>query len=823
MPYYSLSRKEKLAFGAGDLGASMSGTIIGFFLLFYLTDVVGLNAGLAGISIFIGKMWDAFVAPLAGYLSDHTHSPWGRRRPYFLYAAIPYALSFFFLFNVVHLTDQTWLFIYSTFLYMLYTTACTFYTVPYMSLTPELTTNYDDRTNLTAYRMSFTIVGGLIAATLPVAITGAFHNHAIGFGAMGAVFAGLIILSPLILFFGIRERVQDPGEGIKFSEGIKQIWHNKPYKIGLSIFLCTWVAIDMVSAVLVYFLKYWMQMEQHLAGILGTLFITAILFLPFWVKISELYGKKIAYSAGIGSLIVTLGGICFLHPGQVSMTYVLALLAGIGLSAAYVIPYSVLPDCIDFGHVETGKRLEGVYYGFMSFSLKIISSLAILLVGQILHFAGYQAHAVQPASALWAIRLLLGVATALVLAGGIWNMLRYPINRERHQEILKALAARLKDPSILKSMVEVVTVDTPKDIRAFIRLPYRVYRHDSNWVPPLRTEVSDWLNPDKNPLLSRGPYKFVLAKKSGRVVARLGVVIDQKMNRVTGKNAGYIFLFESLVDYDGAQAVFDYAVQWLRDRGMTSIIGPVSPTTGDSYRGLLVQDFGSSPALLNSYNKAYYQGFFERYGFSKQQDLLAYHYDLQKEPAARLLRGVEAAKKRYHFSVHPLNLDDLDNELRDIKHLLALALPGDWAEQIPPTHGQLKYMLGQYQKIAEPSIIHIARHGTRAIGLAMALPDYNYVLKHLRGYMGPIGKLQVLFFRRRMQGARIFTIFVAPDFRKKGVSAAMYLETMRAAKNLGYTYAEGSTVSETNRAMQCDAEGMGGVNEKIYRIYEKMI
>lgn len=204
-----LTRREKLAYGYGDTGLSMSYTIISFFFLFYLTDVAGLHPGLAGGVVLIGKLWDAITDPLIGYLSDRTHSRWGRRRPYFLFSAIPFGLSFSLLWISVSIDNQLSLFFYNALLYLIFTTSYTLFAVPYVSLTPELTLNYDERTNLTAYRMAFSIIAGLIAVALPMTIVDHFDNPQTGFMIMGAIFGLIIITSPLSVFFGTKERVKD--------------------------------------------------------------------------------------------------------------------------------------------------------------------------------------------------------------------------------------------------------------------------------------------------------------------------------------------------------------------------------------------------------------------------------------------------------------------------------------------------------------------------------------------------------------------------------------------------------------------------------------
>ncbi len=375
----------------------------------------------------------------------------------------------------------------------------------------------------------------------------------------------------------------------------------------------------------------------------------------------------------------------------------------------------------------------------------------------------------------------------------------------------------------MNKQIEIIPVQTPSDVRQFIKLPYTIYQNDPHWVPPLESEISKLLNPESNHLLQKGPYQFFLAKKNGQIVARLGVGIDEKMNREKAREAGYLTLFESINDYPVVEILLDYAVNWLQERGIKSVYGPISPTNGDDYRGFLVMGFDSSPVLMNSYNPEYYPTFFERYGFTKDLDLYAYYYDLSSEVNPKLLKSVTMAQKRYGFRVDSLQMSRLQDELRDIKKILDEAMPEEWENLIPPEMDELQSMADQFTKLAEPTLINIARHGNRPIGFALALPNYNEVLKKVGGRLFPLGFLKYLWYKRKITSGRIFVMFVVPDFHKKGVSAAIYLHTLLAAQKLGYNFGEGSTIGEINLPMRRDAEGVGGVHYKTYRIYKKNI
>jgi len=170
-----LSRRTKLLYGAGDTGFSLTSTIVGTYLLIFLTDVVGIPAGLAGIPLLVGRSWDWINDPLVGHISDRTRTRWGRRRPFMLFGALPFGLAFAMLWYRPPWEDTVALVAYYAMAYVLFEAAATFVYMPYFALTPELTSDYDERTSLTSYRMFFSILGSLVAFTVPLAMIGTFE------------------------------------------------------------------------------------------------------------------------------------------------------------------------------------------------------------------------------------------------------------------------------------------------------------------------------------------------------------------------------------------------------------------------------------------------------------------------------------------------------------------------------------------------------------------------------------------------------------------------------------------------------------------------
>ncbi len=375
----------------------------------------------------------------------------------------------------------------------------------------------------------------------------------------------------------------------------------------------------------------------------------------------------------------------------------------------------------------------------------------------------------------------------------------------------------------MENGIEIKVVQNKQDRRLFVELPWIIYSDDPNWVPPLLTDMHDTLNQDKNALLRLGPNRFFLAVEKGRVVGRLGVGIDNRLNREKNQKLSYITLFESIEDYTVAKALFDTGLKWLKEQGAEIVTGPQSPSNGDDYRGLLIDGFKSPPVLLNSYNPPYYEAFLERYGFSKQFDRFAYYFDFSDGPPERLARGVAIAEKRYGFTARSIDFKRMDREIRIIKEVVEESMP-DWPDMIPPGDAELYAEAAKLKQLARPElVIFIESKDGKCLGFAVTLPDYNEILKRLNGRLLPLGIFRYLYYRRKISGVRMFALFVTPGGRRRGVSAALYYYSMLNALKLGYTRGEGSTIHEFNARMNIDARKAGGRLYKTYRVYQLLL
>ncbi len=441
-----LSRLTKIIYGAGDIGFSMTSTIIAAYFPIFLTDVVGIAPAIAAIAIFIGKSWDYVNDPIIGHISDRTRTRWGRRRPFLLFGALPFALIFTLMWWKPPFISDTAIVIFYAVIFVFYDAAATFVYMPYFALTPELTEDYDERTQLTGYRMFFSILGGLISFVLPMIIIGKMApENANRVLLMGLIFGLLSAIPLLLVFFGTREReVFEKLERPRLLASFKAALKNRPFVFSAIIYLFTWTGMHIVEANLLFYIKYVVQRESMSEVIMAMIFVTAIISLPLWDWVSKKFNKRLAYIFGIAFwAVVQLLLITVSASSSLFYLLTLCFLAGIGVGAAHVLPWAMIPDAIEWDELQTGERHEGIFYSLVTLLAKVTNSIAVPLALMVLDLTGYIPNAnVQPASTITGIRLVVGPIPAALLLGGIIFAIFYPLSRKDHHEIVQTLEAR---------------------------------------------------------------------------------------------------------------------------------------------------------------------------------------------------------------------------------------------------------------------------------------------------------------------------------------------------------------------------------------------
>jgi GPH family glycoside/pentoside/hexuronide:cation symporter len=460
----------KLLYGSGDWGISSVGMMRSIFYAIYLTDVVGLEPRLASFGALVGVVWDGMNDPIIGMISDRLHTRWGRRRPFLLWFAIPFGLSFVMLWSAPNWDSQAGLLMYVTLAFMVADTLQTLIAVPFYSLTPELTPDYDERTTLTSFRSFFQLVGALtVVVAAPVIVDkvlAAGGTQQQGFMLVGAIFGGIGAIPLLLLGAFVRETsTPEQTESMPFRETLRAAWQNIPFRYAVGMHMLNWSAVDMMAVAFPFFLLYWVAKGNLLASInifgfalayesafFGILMSVCILFIPFWLWLARRRNKREAYMLGMIFWVVVQLMIFTIRPGNTNYLLIVAALAGIGVSAAYTLPDSLFADVIEWDELRTRRRQEGIFYGIRTLIRKLTGALVIFITLQLLGWSGYTSppegilQFTQSDSALHMIRLLVSPISATIVCGTIILAWLFPLSREQYARIQKLLEQRRARP-----------------------------------------------------------------------------------------------------------------------------------------------------------------------------------------------------------------------------------------------------------------------------------------------------------------------------------------------------------------------------------------
>ena len=374
----------------------------------------------------------------------------------------------------------------------------------------------------------------------------------------------------------------------------------------------------------------------------------------------------------------------------------------------------------------------------------------------------------------------------------------------------------------MKAVVEEVT--TRRGLREFVEFPYRLYRGHHAWVPVLRSEMMAIVTGRAGFVLKDNPHAFFVVRDDrGRVSGRIAVLVDTKLSAAKGVQYGAFTLFDVVDDWDQAKVLLDAGTGWLRSRGMQVVKGPVSPTNGDDYHGMLAANFDDPPMMYTNYNHAYYNAFVQRYGFTVDIRLGAWRFDVHAVNDRRE-KLVQEVMERYRYHVDNADMGNLEGMARDIKRILDEAIPAEWADLTSPSMEDVRIMVRDMKKFVRPEMVAIARTDEgRPIGLVAGSPDYNQIFRRMNGRLFPLGWLTFLLCRGRIDAGRALVMFVVPDYRFKGVPAAMFSKLFAWGRTHGYRMAEGSMIGEENVRSWREIEGAGGVRYKTWYLYQMVL
>ncbi|MBU0928498.1 MAG: MFS transporter [Spirochaetes bacterium] len=439
-----LALRTKIAYGVADLGISLLTASIQFFLLFFYTDILGIDPGIAGTALLVGKLtWDAVNDPLVGYFSDRTRSRWGRRKPYMLLGAIPFGLTVWLLFSLPPGLSGLTAFLAVLGSFLLVDTTQTLVSVPYYALSAELTLDYDERTSLISIRMIFTVLGYILGAAATTAVVGAFMGlgwtRTAAYSGMGAVFGVVAVVTTLVTVLGVKET---PNADLKPAEmpamaQVKHVLGNRPFVRYMIISTIVSISFTLLTSLLPYYLTYQLGMSAQIPLVMMVMLGTIALFLVPWRYASRRLNKGPAYALGLAIASAAVLVAFFLPRGPTPIIYGVAFFAGLGFSAQYVFPWSMIPDVIEIDQARTGERHEGVYFGVNAFLGKLTGAVGIAASGWALKLYGYEPNVAQSDRALFGIRFFFAIVPVVAFTASLPLLIKYPITRESHEALAK--------------------------------------------------------------------------------------------------------------------------------------------------------------------------------------------------------------------------------------------------------------------------------------------------------------------------------------------------------------------------------------------------
>jgi len=444
-----LTLGSKFRYGLADLGFALITSAMQFFLLFYYTDVAGIDPALAGLALMVGKLtWDAFNDPLFGYWSDRTRSRFGRRRIYMIIGAVPLGIAAWIMFSLPKGLTGAAAFFAVLLTFWLVDTFHTMTTTPYYALTPELTRDYNERASLTSIRMVYSVFGYILGAALTTLLAGIFQGSGLNlqqaWSATGAVFGTIAVITTLVTTLSIRERPELAGEPSKLPP-VKAIlipFKNKPFVVLMIAFILSSFSFTVLTALVPYFIQYQLNMKDSVPIVLLVMLLMIGIFLIPAKLVSDKINKGPAYALGLFIASLAVISSFFLPHAASPLIYVVAAVAGLGFSAQWVFPWSMLPDVIEYDEKMTGERREGIYYGLWAFLSKFTGALGVAVSGWALGLFGYVPNVEQTVRALFGIRLFFAVVPAVVILISLPFLVWYPITRKSHAALVKELAER---------------------------------------------------------------------------------------------------------------------------------------------------------------------------------------------------------------------------------------------------------------------------------------------------------------------------------------------------------------------------------------------
>jgi len=363
-------------------------------------------------------------------------------------------------------------------------------------------------------------------------------------------------------------------------------------------------------------------------------------------------------------------------------------------------------------------------------------------------------------------------------------------------------------------------VETRDQQKRFVNLPWRIYRDDPCWMPPLVMSQEELLGFRPSPFYEKSRSRSFLATRGSRDVGRITAIVNAGHVERYGEQRGFFGFFECDDDEDAARALFGSAREWLRGQGMVALRGPANPSLNYEC-GLLIEGFDTPPFFMMTHNKPSYPALVEAQGLRKIEDLYAFwgRMEMLETIDSKLGVMVEGVKERFGVNVRPLDRRRFDDEVRMFLEIYNSSLGGTWGF-VPLSPGEVRHMAASMKHLIVPELALVAEVEGKPIGTVFCLLDYNPRIKAINGRLFPFGFLKLLWNKRGIKRMRAISTNVIPEYQAWGVGLVLHAALVPRLYEWGMEEVEFSWVLESNHLSKRTLERGGALVTKKYRIYD---
>jgi GNAT superfamily N-acetyltransferase len=371
--------------------------------------------------------------------------------------------------------------------------------------------------------------------------------------------------------------------------------------------------------------------------------------------------------------------------------------------------------------------------------------------------------------------------------------------------------------------LDVRPVASKRELNTFIKLPWRLYRNEPNWVPPLVFDRKRFLDRSRNPFFKHAEVELFLAWRGDQPVGRISAQIDRNFNEFQHHEWGMFGFFESENDPEVAAALLSTASEWLRARGRDRMVGPMDFTTNDEC-GVLVDGYERLPTVLTNWHHPYYPGLIEGAGLTKAMDLYMWSLDVADRASVHpaIWRVAAEVESKYGITVRNMRRKDMEAEIGRFLEVYNAAWERNWGF-VPLTEEEVRHYAKDLKQILDENWAFIAEKDGEPVGAALTLPDYNQVFRHMDGRLLPFGWAKFLWYKRKIDRVRVFALGVKPEYQHTGVGAKLYELHWEAGARTRQGRGETGWTLESNKPMNRAMERMGGKVVRTYRVYEQIL